>query len=388
MILHSLLIVLGLCAVAADMHHYRRLRREGAGRTRRRLYVAWAALTDSLPLAAAFAGMILRDNSTTCILWTMWMFWVWMATVFPRICYFFFNALHLPKTGIATGAAVACLLLWGATGGRTLLRVEKAEICSERIPEGFDGLKIVQLSDLHIGAMLRPEKELRRIVATVNALHPDLIIFTGDLVNIRATELNEDVLSELQRFEAPVYSITGNHDIGAYIKDRRKLPAAESLMQVIERQERIGWRVLQDTTIWLRRAGDSIALTGISFDPTLQWHRHASGLRSEQIGKAYRNVPDSAFNIAAVHLPQLWDQIAENGYGDLTLAGHTHSMQMKIDFFGRKWSPAAWMYDRWSGRYDEAGRTLYINDGIGSIGYPMRLGARPEITLITLCRCS
>lgn len=389
MILYSILILLGFCAVAADMHHYRRLRREKASARRRRFFIAWATLTDALPLGVAAAGFFIRDNTTTYMLWSMWLFWIWMATVFPRICYFFFNAIHLPRTGIVLSACVAFILVWGATAGRTVLKINRIEVCSERLPAGFDGLRIVQLSDIHLGTQLRPERELRRLVDSVNALQPDLVAFTGDLVNIRAEELDTAAMRELGRIQAPVYSITGNHDIGTYIKNSTEQSAAENLTQLIERQDRMGWHVLQDTTVYLYRAGDSIALSGISYDPSLDWKRHsANQLQSETTKIAYRNVPDSLYNITLVHLPQLWDQIAEAGYGDLTLAGHVHSMQMKIRLFGQAWSPARWLYDRWSGRYDENGKTLYINDGIASIGYPMRLGsARPEITLITLKSC-
>lgn len=389
MILYSILILLGLCAVGADMHHYRRMLREGASRRRRRLFTAWAAFTDSLPLLAAVIGMLSRDNTPTFMLWTMWMLWTWMVTVFPRICFFFFNALRLPRVGIVLSACVVFILVWGATAGRTLLKINRVEICSERLPAGFDGLRIVQLSDIHLGTQLRPGRELRRLVDSVNKLNPDLILFTGDLVNIRAEELDTTAMRELARFRAPVYSVTGNHDIGTYIKNSVEHPAADNLARLIERQERMGWRVLQDTTVYLHRAGDSIALSGISYDPSLDWKRHsADRIRSETAETAYWDVPGSLYNITLVHLPQLWDQIAEAGYGDLTLAGHVHSMQMKIRLFGQDWSPARWLYDRWSGRYDENGKTLYINDGIASIGYPMRLGsARPEITLFILRRC-
>lgn len=388
MILYPILILLGLCAVGADMHHYRRLRREEASPRRRHLFAAWAALTDTLPLVAAVAGMTLSDNSTTYVLWAMWMCWAWMTTVFPRICFFFFNAIRLPRTGIVLGTVIAFLLIWGATVGRTRLQINRIEICSERLPESFDGLRLVQLSDLHLGVLLHPGRELQRIVDSVNRLKPDLILFTGDLVNIRSSELNPATMSLLQQLRAPVYSVTGNHDIGIYIQNTEAQSPARSLAQVIERQKRMGWHVLQDTTVYLRRAGDSISLTGISFDPSLYHRRHDPDLYSDAIGKTYKGVPDSLFNLTAVHLPQLWEQIADAGYGDLTLAGHTHSMQMKFRLFGRQWSPAAWLYDRWSGRYDMDGKTLYINDGIGSVGYPMRFGARPEITLITLKRCS
>ncbi len=389
MILYSLLFLLGLCAVAADMHHYRRLRREKAAASRRYLFIIWAALTDALPLVAAAVGVASRDNTTGYILWTMWMFWVWMATVFPRVCYFFFNALHLPRTGIAAGACVAFILVWGATAGRTVLKINRVEICADRLPAGFDGMRIVQLSDLHLGTQLRPERELRRLVDSVNALRPDWVFFTGDLVNIRAAELDTLAMRELSRLQAPVYAVTGNHDVGTYLKNSSAQTVAENLAQLVERQERMGWHVLQDTTLCLHRGGDSLTLTGISYDPALHKKRHSAGVRTDGVAKAYAGVSQGLYNIALVHLPQLWDQIAEAGYGDLTLAGHVHSMQMKIRLFGRPFSPASWIYGRWSGRYDENGKTLYINDGIASVGYPMRLGsARPEITLITLKRCS
>ena len=138
---------------------------------------------------------------------------------------------------------------------------------------------------------------------------------------------------------------------------------------------------------YLRRGGDSISLTGLSFDPALRHMRHDPDLPPADLSGAYRGVPDSLYNITAVHIPQLWGQIADAGYGDLTLAGHVHSMQMKLRLFGRAFSPAQLLYTRWSGRYDEGGRTLYINDGTGYVVFPMRLGAYPEITLITLRRC-
>lgn len=184
-----------------------------------------------------------------------------------------------------------------------------------------------------------------------------------------------------------VVAVTGNHDAGVYIKDSIAHPAQASLAEVVARQREMGWRVLEDTTVYLRRGGDSISLTGLSFDPALRHLRHAPDLPPANLNAAYRGVPDSLYNITAVHIPQLWDQIAGEGYGDLTLSGHVHSMQLKIGLFGHAFSPAQLIYTRWSGRYDEKGRTLYINDGTGYVAFPMRLGAWPEITLITLKRC-
>lgn len=147
---------------------------------------------------------------------------------------------------------------------------------------------------------------------------------------------------------------------------------------MVARQRAMGWTVLEDTTVYLRRGADSISLTGLSFDPALRERRHDRDLPGTAIPKAYAGVPDSLYNIALVHIPQLWEQIVEAGYGDLTLSGHVHSMQLKIRPWGRGWSPAKWIYKHWSGRYDTGRHTLYVNDGTGYVAYPMRLGAWPR----------
>ena len=175
--------------------------------------------------------------------------------------------------------------------------------------------------------------------------------------------------------------------MGTYIKDSLRFPAAGEAREVVARQRAMGWTVLEDTTVYLRRGADSISLTGLSFGPALRERRHDRDLPGTAIPKAYAGVPDSLYNIALVHIPQLWEQIVEAGYGDLTLSGHVHSMQLKIRPWGRGWSPAKWIYKHWSGRYDTGRHTLYVNDGTGYVAYPMRLGAWPEVTLFTLKRC-
>lgn len=384
-----IIFVLTLAAASADIIHYRRLRRRGTSVRSRRLFVALAAVTDALPLVIALSGVLSRDNTTGFMLFAMWAFWAWMMTVLPRIACYFFRLVGLPRVGIAAGICVAALFVWGATRGRTKIRVSRVEICSGRIPAGFDGFRIVQFSDTHLGTLVRPEAELGRIADSINSLHPDLVVFCGDLVNIRSSELDARAMRLLGGLRAPygVVSVTGNHDVGVYIKDSIAQPAEASLAEVVARQREMGWRVLEDTTVYLRRGSDSISLTGLSFDPALRHLRHDPDLPPANLSAAYRGVPDSLYNITAVHIPQLWDQIAETGYGDLTLSGHVHSMQLKIHLFGHAFSPAQLLYTRWSGRYDEKGRTLYINDGTGYVAFPMRLGAYPEITLITLKRC-
>ncbi len=375
-----------LTAIAADLWHLFRLHRRGELRHRRGLIV-WIAVTNLLPIGVSIIGLAARDNSTLLMSISMWLIWLWMLTVIPRLICYLFRWVGLPTVGIILASLLAALFVWGATIGRTSLHVSRVEVCSERLPAAFDGLRIVQLSDMHIGTLVSPTRELTRLTNKVNSLHPDVVIFTGDLINIRASELSAPIRSLLQRIEAPVYSVTGNHDVGNYVKDTLTLPPAETLRELIRRQQAMSWTVLQDTTTYLHRGADSISLTGLSFDPALRDRRHDRDLPAGGLDAAYRNVPQEVYNITAVHLPQLWNAVTTKGYGDLTLSGHVHAMQFKIRPWGRGWSPAMWLYTQWSGRYNAQGRTLYINDGTGYVAYPMRLGAWPEITLITLKRC-
>ena len=377
--------ILSLTAIAADFIHFRRRRRRKL--PVRRALVAWVAATDALPILSSLIGALSRDNGPELMYLYMWLFWAWIVTVPPRLAFYAFNFVNLRRTGYVAACAFVLFALWGTTLGRTSIRVNRVEICSDRIPEAFDGFRFVQITDMHVGTLVRPERELTRLADSVNAQRPEAVFFTGDLVNIRAGELDERTTALLRRIAGPVWSVTGNHDVGTYIKDSLRFPAAGEAREVVARQRAMGWTVLEDTTVYLRRGGDSISLTGLSFDPALRHLRHAPDLPPANLNAAYRGVPDSLYNITAVHIPQLWDQIAGEGYGDLTLSGHVHSMQLKIRLFGHAFSPAQLIYTRWSGRYDEKGRTLYINDGTGYVAFPMRLGAWPEITLITLKRC-
>ena len=383
--LFFLTLILSLTAIAADFIHFRRRRRRK--RPVHRALVAWAAATDALPILSSLIGALSRDNGPELMYLYMWLFWAWIVTVLPRLAFYAFNFVNLRRTGYVAACASVLFVIWGTTRGRTSIRVNRVEICSDRIPEAFDGFRFVQITDMHVGTLVRPERELTRLADSVNAQRPEAVFFTGDLVNIRAGELDERTTALLRRIAGPVWSVTGNHDVGTYVKDSLRFPAAGEAREVVARQRAMGWTVLEDTTVYLRRGGDSISLTGLSFDPALRHLRHAPDLPPANLNAAYRGVPDSLYNITAVHIPQLWDQIAGEGYGDLTLSGHVHSMQLKIRLFGHAFSPAQLIYTRWSGRYDEKGRTLYINDGTGYVAFPMRLGAWPEITLITLKRC-
>lgn len=387
-----IVFALSATVVAADCIAWRRLYRPIGKRGLRRTLAVLLAAVDLLPLAVFLTGTLAPDNPTPLMHLYAWMIYVYLLLSLPRLVFYLFAVLSRRRAvrvaGAAAAGTLAIVLLWGMGFCRTHLIVNRVEVCSDRLPAAFDGLRIVQFSDLHIGALLRPDAEVRRLADTIVALRPDLVVFSGDLVNIRYTELDEPMQRLLGAIDAPmgVVSTIGNHDVGVYVKDSIALPHEVNLARLIVRQQRMGWRVLDDRTIYLRRGGDSISLSGISFPASQRNLRHKSSLPGIDVGPVYAGVPDSLYNITVSHLPQLWRTIRERGYGDLTLAGHVHSMQFKVRLFGSQYSPAAWLYKEWSGPYREEGSLLYINDGIGSVGYPMRVGACPEVTLFVLRR--
>ena len=379
-----------LLPLAADGWYFRRHRKAYRYRN---LLLTLVAAGDLLPLAGIVLFWLVKDNTGGVVTAAMWIFFAYLLLTLPRMAYYAVRAFGKGRATriLAPIAALgmAGVLIHGAVSGRSTLAVHRVTLRSDRLPEAFDGLRIAQFTDLHIGTLVDPDREMRALVDSLNALRPDLVIFCGDLVNIRGSELDARAMRLLGGLRAPygVVSVTGNHDVGTYIKDSLRFPAAGEAREVVARQRAMGWTVLEDTTVYLRRGADSISLTGLSFDPALRERRHDRDLPGTAIPKAYAGVPDSLYNIALVHIPQLWEQIVEAGYGDLTLSGHVHSMQLKIRPWGRGWSPAKWIYKHWSGRYDTGRHTLYVNDGTGYVAYPMRLGAWPEVTLFTLKLC-
>ena len=358
----------------------------------RRRWLAALWLTDVLPFLVMAFALLLHDNPTwlsVMMLWAVWAYVVLSIARFPTMATVaFFRRNWVRVMGAAVSVLAVVIFVYGMAVTRTDYEVRRVVIESEKVPGSFDGYKIVQISDMHVGNMVCQQQELNEIISICNGLEADAIAFTGDLVDIRYSELSDDVLERLAMLKARdgIYSVTGNHDIGVYVKDSISLPPAVSIQKVIEAQRKIGWRVLEDETIHLRRGEDSISLTGISFSPVLQEFRHSAKIPDVAIEKAYDGKAEGGFNITLVHIPQLWDVIVSKQLADLTLSGHVHAMQMKLPIGKRGISPSRVKYRRWSGLYEEGGRWLYINDGVGYVLYPMRIGARPEITLFELRR--
>ncbi len=385
-------LVLVFIALAIDFLVYRCHIRPTGSRRLKQMF--WVIVGGSiiLPIVTIALTFFLSGNSPVAIKIVMWSIFALLFFTICRWQYYIGLLIDHRRSwscvGLFLSAATAVVLVLGATEGRQHVIVNRVEICSEQLPETFDGFRIAHFSDLHIGTLMNPEKEIDRLIDSIAALRPDMIIFSGDLVNSSYTELTPEIISQLKRLTAPygVLSTTGNHDCGFYQFDTLISPE-EDARRVVKLQREMGWQVLLDSTCYIRRGSDSISVTGIAFDDELHKFSHSGKYSTLDFSSIYKEVPENSFNITISHLPQLWESITSLNQGDLTLSGHVHSMQIKLRIFGRNFSPAALMYDRWSGRYDDAsGRTLYINDGIGCVGYPMRIGAYPEITLYTLIR--
>ncbi len=382
-----LTILLTIAIIALDIVAVRRLARQSHYRS---LWVAAAVAADIVPIAISMGVlMTARDNTTAVMMTSAWAFFAYMVLCVARIplniAIVCSKRRWVRLGGAAITAITVIVLFYGMLVTRTDYHITRHTIYSERLPQAFDGYKIVQLSDIHIGTMLSPEEELTEIVRLCNAEDADMVAFCGDLVNVSYDELKSEYAAILAQLKARdgVYSVTGNHDTGIYMR-ARGISVEENTSRLISRQQQMGWKTLEDSTLHIHRSGDSIALTGVAFSDKLQAFRHSFDLPYIDLKEAYEATDGTPFNITISHIPQTWDSILQDSLADLTLSGHVHAMQLKLPIGRRGLSPAMFGYKRWSGLYHEQGRYLYINDGIGNVLFPLRVGARPEITVITI----
>lgn len=286
-------------------------------------------------------------------------------------------------TGMTMAALLVGLMIYGSSYGRLAVRVEHVVIESVMLPEGFDGFKIAQFSDTHLGNMGAGNHVIEQMVELINLQKPDIVVQTGDLIDKHSGELTERFMEQFSEIEAPVYSVLGNHDLSYYIHGN-KISPRQSFDDLVAKQQRMGWNLLRNEHIWLRRGGDSIALAGAVYPADGRFGVNKGGFGGSDLRKTFEGVPDSLFSILLSHTPSLFDSIPEFFKPNLTISGHVHAMQAKITIGSWSWSPSKWLFPMWSGLWVDRGRYLYINDGIGCVLYPMRLGTRPEITLFEL----
>jgi len=288
----------------------------------------------------------------------------------------FFSQLALAFTVIP-----AVGLIYGMVRGAYKYRIHNVRIRSKKIPAAFSGYTIVHISDLHCGSFTSPEI-LNTPIAMMLNQKPDLILFTGDLVNNKADELHgfDTVLKRIRATDG-VYSVLGNHDYGDYVAWPSPKEKSDNLKHLIALQHSYGWQLLLNRHVVITRGNSSISLMGIE-----NWGANLHFPKYGKLHDAYQNINPEHFKILMSHDPSHWDKQVRPEFPDidLTLSGHTHGMQLGIEIPGFRWSPSKWIYKQWAGLYQNGKQYLYVNRGLGFLGYPGRLGIWPEITVITL----
>lgn len=334
-----------------------------------------------------------RSGSDASLLNIMWILYSYFSIYFPKWIYFALDIIaSIPKiwksgrlkivsnTGFALAIITFVLMWWGALINRYNINITETEVEIADLPDNFDGYRIAHFSDLHAGSFHSDTTFISKIANTINEQNVDAIVFTGDIVNRKSDELIPfvDVLSRLQAPDG-VFSIMGNHDYGDYLNWENESAKAENINTLKHLQKQMGWKLLLNESHIIRHNNDSIVIIGVENwgDPPFSVYGN--------LKKSYPEISDNATKILLTHNPAHWvAEVSENDSANivLSLSGHTHAMQ--ISFFGI--SPAAWRYDTWGGLYKNGSgnKYLYVNIGVGTVGIPTRIGATPEVSIITL----
>ena len=282
--------------------------------------------------------------------------------------------------GLILGLLTFIAFGMGMARGRTNLKVFRETIKIEVLPVSFHGLRIVQLSDIHLAGFYKHPGYIQRVVTMVNELEPHVICFTGDMVHNFSEEVDPfvDILNELK---APLgkFAVLGNHDYGAYFSWDSKAEETANVDRVKAQIRASGFDLLLNEHRTISLNGDSLEIIGVE-----NWGKPPFPQHGE-LQKAMWGVNPDHVKILLSHDPSHWNlQVRTKQNIALTLSGHTHGMQFGIEIGKFKWSPSRWTYKHWAGLYGENGQQLYVNRGLGYTGFPGRVGIRPEITLLTL----
>ena len=269
---------------------------------------------------------------------------------------------------------------WGMLVGRYNYKVHRKKLVFDNLPPEFDGFKVVQLSDLHVGSFFEEFDKVEAGLQMVKDLKPDMILFTGDLVNNFSSEA-EPWIDQFKSLYAPFgkYSILGNHDYGDYSRWPSKEAKAENLQRLKDIEKEMGFDLLLNENRTIEKNGQSFSLIGVENWGLPPFPQHGD------LKKALEGSNDNGFQLLMSHDPSHFDaQVTLGSEVDLTLSGHTHGMQFGIELGNIKWSPVKYKYPKWAGLYRSGKQKLYVNRGFGYIGFPGRVGIMPEITLIEL----
>ena len=288
----------------------------------------------------------------------------------------------IKKTALIASIIPFSTLMFGVLKSAFDYTIHRQKLKIPRLPASFDGLKIVQISDIHSGSFIS-NNPLEKAVEMIMKEQPDLVFFTGDLVN----EITEEALpfiETLSKITAPlgVFSILGNHDYGDYFYPKGDVKSREhnyNLMKAVH--QKLGWNLLLNKHHIVTKNNERLAILGVE-----NWGKESRFQKFGDIDKAKKGCLDTDVKLLLSHDPTHWDAHVLPHHPDIavTFSGHTHGMQFGVEIPGFRWSPSQYLYKNWAGWYAQNKQQLYVNRGLGFIGYPGRVGILPEITVFTL----
>ncbi|MCK5815997.1 MAG: metallophosphoesterase [Flavobacteriaceae bacterium] len=290
------------------------------------------------------------------------------------------NYSAITKIGISLSIVSFLLIIHGITINKNNFRLRTQEIYFKNLPYKFDGFKIIQISDIHLGSYGKTTKSIDKAVRIINTQNADIVLLTGDLVNNTADEVNGFEKSfKAINAKYGKYSILGNHDYGDYHAWKNNKLKQQNLKYLIQKHNEIGFEILLNSNKKIGIANDSITIAGVENWGKPPFPQHGD------INSALQNTSNSDFIILLSHDPSHWRaEIIDDTNIELTLSGHTHAMQAGIEIGSFQWSPVSFKYKEWGGLYNNNEQYLYVNRGLGYLGLLGRIGIRPEITEIIL----
>ena len=416
--MRQFILILGLVSLGLDWYGYQGVKRLTAtwasGRARRVARGVYWAFSIGLLLSFAFTFYLRfsADQTYPFMKWVISAFFTLLVTKLTFVLVLFAEDIY--RTGAAAFRALrrqpvkspvattplwparrkfvsqAALLLagipftafvYGVLKGKYAYTVHRHKLYFDDLPAAFDGFTITQLSDIHAGSF-DDAAAVQRGIDLVKKLQSDLFVFTGDLVNDQATEI-EPYLAQFEQIKAAYgqFSILGNHDYGLYHDWPSEAAREANLEKLKQHHAQLGYRLLLDEHVLLEKDGQKLALVGVE-----NWGR--GFIQLGDLDKALTGVEQNAFKVLLSHDPSHWDEVVKEhpAHVHLTLSGHTHGMQVGVETPLVRWSPVQYRYRNWAGPAQENGRHLYVNRGFGFIGFSGRVGIWPEITVLELKR--
>jgi uncharacterized protein len=360
-------------------------------------YAALYWLINLLPMAGITAAIFVRRGSLLQQRLLTWLIGLLLLVTVPALVAtplmlledvtrlfrgFPARSLWVSELAVVLAGSALLMVVFGLTRGRHFYRLKKTVLTFPDLPDAFNGFTITQITDVHSGSFT-DAAGVKKGLELINAQSSDVILFTGDLVNNKAAEM-EPWIAPFAELKASMgkYSVLGNHDYGDYIQWESAEAKKANLKRLKAVHGEMGFRLLLDESVSLQKEGEAINLIGVENWGKGGFHKYGD------LKKATRDVPDKAFKILLSHDPSHWEAVtlSHEQHIHLTLSGHTHGMQFGIDFLGFKWSPVQYVYKQWLGLYQSAGRYLYVNRGFGFLGLKGRIGMWPEVAVITLKR--